>query len=821
MASQAPLFRQCVDQAVQASARLIATSLDEAVAAMADAENRSTSAAERHELADAARELLKHRAAWSQRYPRELRVAVQAAESGPRHGSQPARSVGRGLDAFSLVDDAQVEQEIESSRLSQALQGIVAQPLAELDGLVSSLLDLPTIRPEQNPLRPDVFARVLRAVMADGVQQRGWPALWMRSMTPSLGKELDGLYRRLCEMLVKADVHAAGYRVLPIRSRAASAAPRVAQAPAAWNPPAASSHRVAGSREPASTRIGSGWADLGSYPGGDALIQDFLFQGATHGAAALAPAYYARVATDLSRLEAATDDQIPAFDAQMAEHCAKLPAVDRPLRSVNTETTLDRAQWGAYSASRQRSLVRTRLKKQARHADQVLGLEVVRKLVNQVAVDPRLLAPVRESIVALEPSLLRLAMVDPRFFGEEEHPGRRLVERVADRSLKFNDEFSTEFKDFSASVAAAFNGLNALSESDVRDAAPFESALAELEASWTAQDDAEEAQRSAVLDAVRFAEQRQAAADRIAWELSQRDDLDNVPEAVQHFVYGPWALVMAHARMTSTDRQIDPGGHGSVVSDLLWSVKQEVTLRDPARLIEMVPGLLQRLRTGLGALGQSPQEAETFFQALEQMHRPVLRLRARKRREDSDLAPLEPEMEAAQPPPAGRQAPKTVQSPWMGRRELDAAGFQDTLPTDHGELAHADGRRLEPTEDAAPPAGEHASPAELDAAIGALREGCWVDLQCKRRWLRARLVWASTKGTLFMFVSHGGQPHSMTRRSCERLLRERLLRPVDMQGAVSHAMDVLARDASESGDASGVQPLQPERLHFQAVDLLQ
>jgi hypothetical protein len=46
-----------------------------------------------------------------------------------------------------------------------------------------------------------------------------------------------------------------------------------------------------------------------------------------------------------------------------------------------------------------------RLKKEATHVGQVLGLEVVRKLVNEVAQDPRLLVPVREAIVALEPSL--------------------------------------------------------------------------------------------------------------------------------------------------------------------------------------------------------------------------------------------------------------------------------------------------------------------------------------------------------------------------------------------------------------------------------
>jgi hypothetical protein len=50
-----------------------------------------------------------------------------------------------------------------------------------------------------------------------------------------------------------------------------------------------------------------------------------------------------------------------------------------------------------------------------------------------------------------------------------------------------------------------------------------------------------------------------------------------------------------------------------------------------------------------------------------------------------------------------------------------------------------------------------------------------------------------------MFVSHGGQPHSMTRRSLERLVRERLLRPVDAQAVVPRA---LARLEAPSGPAA-------------------
>ena len=56
-----------------------------------------------------------------------------------------------------------------------------------------------------------------------------------------------------------------------------------------------------------------------------------------------------------------------------------------------------------------RRLLRGLLQRKLTRVGQVLGMEVVKKLVTQVAQDPRLLVPVREAIVALEPSLLRLA----------------------------------------------------------------------------------------------------------------------------------------------------------------------------------------------------------------------------------------------------------------------------------------------------------------------------------------------------------------------------------------------------------------------------
>jgi hypothetical protein len=48
-----------------------------------------------------------------------------------------------------------------------------------------------------------------------------------------------------------------------------------------------------------------------------------------------------------------------------------------------------------------------------------------------------------------------------------------------------------------------------------------------------------------------------------------------------------------------------------------------------------------------------------------------------------------------------------------------------------------------------------------------------------------------------MYVSEGGQPHSMTRRSLQRLVAERLLRPIDDHAVVQHAIDALAAAQSQ------------------------
>ncbi|RYF39598.1 MAG: DUF1631 family protein, partial [Comamonadaceae bacterium] len=602
----------------------------------------------------------------------------------------------------------------------QHILPMVDQPLAELDGLISAVQGLPNVRPDLNPLRPDVFAHVLRDLMGSAPASRELYALCTRHLQDPLGRELKRVYERIVNLLELAHVQAASYRVLQtpagMSPRGASRGGKPGEPGAGDGQGRRSAGGDAGGRghggqgggddaggEGSAQKVPSQYADLSNYEIRDDLFQDFLFRGGSNAHHGLAPSYYQSVEEELTALREAPESASAPLQARQEEAARQqhyqdyhaVPAVDRPARAVDVLSQLSSQVWGAYGRSRERAIVRTQLKKEATQVGQVLGLEVVRKLVNQVANDPRLLLPVREAIVALEPSLLRLAMVDPRFFSDEGHAGRRLMERVAQRSFKYNDEFSPEFAGFFQPVTRAFNELNAL---EISDAQPFGMALATLEYGWDEQDQLEVETRRKVLQALHFAEERQLQADQIAFDLSSRTDLDNVPGVVLDFLFGPWALAMAHARLVDTRNQVDPEGFGSVVPDLLWSVKREVTLKRPAKLIEMIPGLLEKLHSGLALLGQDPRENQQFFESLMKLHQPVLKLRRLKTQrdaEESGAMPLEPhEMPAT---PEQRQA-RAAELPWLGRDDLDAAGFEDTLPTAPGDLIDMeDDQRYEPT----------------------------------------------------------------------------------------------------------------------------
>ena len=822
------LLKRCTHEAVFLASSMIERSVEAARVTLEEAEKKASIALQRQQLSDAMVALARHRAQIRTRFPACIESAIQHALNAVKDADINFSRASNlaSLETVSLMAETEVVQFVETSRLQQTVLPVVDEKLTRLDTLMSSALGLPVVRADLNPMRPEVLCGALMEVinnLREPVEVRN---LLLRHITHPFADELNRLYTVIIKLLEEKGIREARYRlrltegsvrtassVMPLQS--ATGLNGMANLAAG----AQDQSRHAAFRLPAMASL-AGAAPAVPY----AMVHDFLYhpQWADEHDAALPPAFYEAVRKELrSRAAMAASASMPSDEELYATQQKRREqgVMDRAPQILNVQAALPQKEWGSLAQPQMRAQTLVQLKSQAKKISQVMGLDAVRALIDQVAGDVRVLPPVREAFVALEPALLRMAMSDPRFMGDEDHPARRLVESIAQRSFKYNDEFSEEFIQFIEPVRDAVRALNG--EQNLS-ASIFEGHLQELERLWQEEDQAEKAGHENSLKSIHFAHDRQALADQVAWGFSQRSDVVDAPKIVLDFLYNTWALVIAHAQLTDTRGQLDPGGYLAVVTDLLWSVNREAAMRQPAHLFEIVPYLLRTLRKGLDMLGHDPKDSERFFDALMRYHNPVLRLRRARSALDAEASGFAPpsiqelDDEASEDEllAENKQATfeeikaDTSEQPWLAQRERAAAGFRISESAEDpasqiSALASRDGK---PSADFLASIADRKNNVEDDdkdafyrAEMARLREGSWVDIYSHGEWLRAKLTWASGNGALFMFVSHGGQPHTMTRRSCEKLLRADHLRLVDSEEVVEKALHSMKTRKQHAG----------------------
>jgi hypothetical protein len=397
---------------------------------------------------------------------------------------------------------------------------------------------------------------------------------------------------------------------------------------------------------------------------------------------------------------------------------------------------------------------------QTKRLGRQLGEEVVRLMLDSLMQDQRLLSPVRDGLKSMEPVLIRLANIDPRFFTERQHPARLFLERMTHRSLAFSSVqepgFARFFKTFENAAGVLAGGPG--------DATAFSRVLRKLEEGWSREERelrerAEEAARSLL-----HAEQRNLLAHRLAAEYTDRLLKKEVPDMVLAFLRGPWAQVVAEAQLKFADGSVDPFGFQSLVDDLIWSNR--------ARLVQMVPGMLVKMRQGLQLIAYPEERMGVFFDQLIDFHEKAFE---GARMTAPDIAP-----------PVASEPSVAAVDVWIVGEEAADSGYLEAAQSE--PLAA----------DSVPAEAGVAAAQQAAWSIDRLNTGSWVDLALSTGWVRAQLTWASPHRTLFMFISGAGMAHSMSRRTMERLKEKDLIRLFSDGHVMDNALDAVAQAALQN-----------------------
>ncbi len=672
------------------------------------------------------------------------------------------------FENIQLFEDAELNQSIEIARAQQEVELAVSDTQAPLDALMSTLMGWRTVQRGLNPLRPEIFVRALQAALTDLVASNESREALITPASGLLGIRLAKIYKELVDWLVSSGVEPA----VPVGGK---------------------------------TAVGTALATNSSVVNSVAktlLTLDKLRRllAGDFDSAARAPGAGEFLHTMPASLVALQElKQVDAM-VQRLENRARAPAAPPP--AVPRGTLRDKA-----------------VVKPLGHQ---LGEEVLRLMVDNLAKDERLLAPLREQLRDFEPVLLSLCQTDSRFFSDRKHPARIFLDRITQRSLGYvsvNDEGCQRFL---AGVQEAMNEL----ASKPHTAEYFILAVEDMEGEWKHLDQALVAKREEAARALVQAEQRNLLAQHLAVGYAKLFEGREVPGFVSDFIKGSWAQVVAHARLNASDGSEDPGGYNALVEDLLWSVHAKSARRNRQLLAEIVPGLLEKLREGLSHIDYPPELTERFFDGTVLIHdailaegKPVPGVDASEAQplQDSVMPPellkdfgddvladvaadsqtdaIEPGQALADPvstPAAAVEdsvpafvAPPEPVLPWLGNKETAESGYLEQNLVMPQDLSRAENANPEP--DVPDP-----------VSVAELQTGAWIELLAEGKWIRAQLTWASPHGTLFMFTSLTGTAHSMSRRTLERLRVQGLVKVVSDRHLVDQAFDEVARAAMQN-----------------------
>jgi hypothetical protein len=635
-------------------------------------------------------------------------------------GKEQSHTEALRFEDLRLFEDDQLDQSIEVARALQEVSIAVDDVLPTLDALVSTLLGWRTIQPGLNPIRPDVYVRALQAALARHVPDTSMREVLIVPAAGLLGANLRRLYKELADWLRSCGVEPA----VPIGGR---------------------------------TVRGGG---ASGAPVADSVQKTLLtldrLRKLLHGdfdANTARPDFLHTMPASMSLLQ-----EMKQADALIQ----KLESRPKAARHATDEP----ADMLAHREQVSREAPPQRLGEQ-------LGSEVVRLMFENLANDKRLLPAFKLQLARMEPVVLRLSASDSRFFSDRTHPARQFLDKVTQRSLAYSDESDPGWRRFLATAEDAVRWL----DSKVVDADIFGELLDHLHDQWAEHDQALRQRREEAARALLHAEQRNLLAQKLAAEFADSiKDLD-VPDFVGDFLRTSWAQVVAEARLSCADGSDDPYGYRAMVDDLVWSVQKSTATRGRARrLVQMIPGLLAKLREGLNRIEYPPELTARFFNNLIVLHkaavhegRDAISQAAANAAEAEESRLSEQEMAEAMM--------------WLDKKESEDSGWIDD-------------EALAPEHVASPEATLEEPPmAPGNVRAQEMKTGTWVELNVKGEWVRAQLTWASPAGTLFMFTSQAGTAHSMSKRTLDRLRAQDHIKIVAERNVVDEALDQVAKQA--------------------------
>ncbi len=246
------------------------------------------------------------------------------------------------------------------------------------------------------------------------------------------------------------------------------------------------------------------------------------------------------------------------------------------------------------------------LKKAATTDSEKATIEIVALMFQSILAEERIPSGVRVWFARLQMPVLRLALGEPDFFDSLQHPARKLIDRMGSCVMGF-DGGGLGGGELEAEIKRVVQVIEQYPETGRR---VFELVAKEFE-KFLSKFLSEQGTARQIVSMAQQVEQKEAMLVQYTIELRQVIDKMPVADTIREFMFKVWAEVLAVSSVKHGPKAEMTLSLKKLASELVWAAAAKPNRQERAKVIQDLPGLLQRLRTGMAMIGfDAPKQDE-------------------------------------------------------------------------------------------------------------------------------------------------------------------------------------------------------------------
>ncbi len=251
------------------------------------------------------------------------------------------------------------------------------------------------------------------------------------------------------------------------------------------------------------------------------------------------------------------------------------------------------------------------LKQKAETKGEKAIIEMVALMFQAILAEDRIPSTIRVWFARLQMPVLRVALAEPEFFGTLNHPARQLIDRMGSCVMGF-DASGISGSALETEIKRVVQVIEQYPETGKR---VFQIVYDEFQ-KFLAKFLTGKEKTQKVVSVAQQVEQKETLA--IQYTIELRNMLKDIPvrDEIRTFLFKVWAEVLAVSAVRKGPKDAETITLKKAATDLVWSASAKPNRNDRARVIQDLPQLLQRLRSGMGLLGMAQADQDAHIKII-------------------------------------------------------------------------------------------------------------------------------------------------------------------------------------------------------------